>query len=126
MKRQLMMSWQRLCRLIMISRPFGKPLRDKAIAVAGRVAIKKEGMALKASCPVCLQVVSTPLDSDLKMTLAVHMSLWHPDEVQLHWEMTQNKGRFIVHMPSFCFGAGIGALMVILARSHGQALDSKR
>ncbi|KAM3269177.1 hypothetical protein P3S67_031141 [Capsicum chacoense] len=130
MRKHLMMSWQRLCRFIMISRPFGKPLRDKAIEVAGRVAIKEEGMVLKASCPVCLQVLSTPLDSDLKMTMAVHMSLWHPDDVQLHWEMMQTKGRSIVHMPSFCFGAGmaagIGALMVILARSHAQAFGNKR
>ncbi|XP_006345146.1 uncharacterized protein [Solanum tuberosum] len=130
MRRQLLKSWQRLCRLIIISRPFGKPLRDKAMAVAGRVAIMEEGMTLKASCPVCLQVLSTPLDSDLKMTLAVHMSLWHADDVQLHWELMQNKGRSIVHMPSFCFGAGmaagIGALMVILARSHAQAFGNKR
>ncbi|KAK4735529.1 hypothetical protein R3W88_009790 [Solanum pinnatisectum] len=130
MRRQLMKSWQRLCRLIKISRPFGKPLRDKAMAVAGRVAIMEEGTTLKASCPVCLQVLSTTLDSDLKMTMAVHMSLWHADDVQLHWELMQNKGRSIVHMPSFCFGAGmaagIGALMVILARSHAQAFGNKR
>ncbi|WMV21724.1 hypothetical protein MTR67_015109 [Solanum verrucosum] len=30
------------------------------------------GITLKATCPVCLQVLSTPLDSDLKMTLATH------------------------------------------------------
>ncbi|OIT06689.1 PREDICTED: uncharacterized protein LOC109223045 [Nicotiana attenuata] len=130
MRKQLRMSWQRVCRLIMISRPFGKSLRDKAIAVAGRVTVKKDGMSLKASCPVCLEIISTPLDSDLKMTLAVHMSLWHPDDVQLHWEMMQNKGRSIVHMPSFCFGvgtaAGIGALIVFLARSHARAFGNKR
>ncbi|XP_060204977.1 uncharacterized protein LOC132632873 [Lycium barbarum] len=130
MKNQLRMSWQRFCRLIMISRPFGKPLRDKAIVVAGRVAVKEEGMTLKASCPVCLQVISTPVDSDVRMTVAVHMSLWHPDDVQFQWEIMQNKGRSVVHMPSFCFGAGmaagIGALMVILARSHAQAFGNKR
>ena len=79
---------------------------------------------------MCFQVLSTPLDSDLKMTLAVHLSLWHSDDVQLHWELMQNKGRSIVHMPSFCFGAGmaagIGALMVILAKSHAQAFGNKR
>ncbi|XP_049393368.1 uncharacterized protein LOC125857766 isoform X4 [Solanum stenotomum] len=61
------------------------------------------------------------------MTLAVHMSLWH--DVQLHWEMMQNKGRSIVHMPSFCFdagmAAGIGALIVIIVRSHAQAFGNK-
>ncbi|KAH0762729.1 hypothetical protein KY290_018802 [Solanum tuberosum] len=111
MRRQLMMSWQRFC--------------DDSCWKS-----RYNGITLKAACPVCLQVLSTPLDSDLKMTLAVHMSLWHADDVQLHWEMMQNKGRSIVHMPSFCFGAGmaagIGAVMVIIARSHAQAFGNKR
>nr|XP_019068617.1 uncharacterized protein LOC109119862 isoform X1 [Solanum lycopersicum] len=63
------------------------------------------------------------------MTLAVHLSLWHSDDVQLHWETMQNKGGSIVNMPSFCFGAGmaagIGALMVSIARSHAQAFGNK-
>ncbi|GFP92897.1 hypothetical protein PHJA_001434000 [Phtheirospermum japonicum] len=38
---------------------------------------------MKVSCPICLEVLQTENDDDLKMTLAVHMSLWHSDDVVL-------------------------------------------
>ncbi|KAJ8553711.1 hypothetical protein K7X08_024389 [Anisodus acutangulus] len=75
MRKQLSMSWQQLCRLVMISKPSGKPLRDKTIAVAGRAAVKEEGMVFKASCPACLQVINTPHDSDVRMTMVEHISI---------------------------------------------------
>nr|GMC52609.1 uncharacterized protein LOC107012863 [Ipomoea batatas]GMC56361.1 uncharacterized protein LOC107012863 [Ipomoea batatas] len=119
MSRLVRLTWMRLCKLIMISRPVGKPLRDRAIAVARRVSIIKDKDAgiMKACCPVCLEAFHTPLSSDLRMTLAIHLSLWHADDVNLMWEMMQNKGKSVVHMPSFFFGAGmatgVGALTLL-------------
>lgn len=104
---------------VQISRPVGKSLRDRAIAVARRVSIIKDTDAgiMKACCPVCLEAIHTPLASDLRMTLAIHLSLWHADDVNLMWEMMQNKGKSVVHMPSFFFGvgmaAGVGALTLL-------------
>ncbi|KAL2461956.1 Uncharacterized protein Adt_45376 [Abeliophyllum distichum] len=131
MRRLLGLKWMQFCNLITFSRPTTQTtLRDKAIAVAGRVTIKKDGEHSKVSCPVCLDVIRTPLDSDMRMTLAVHLSLWHPDDVKLQWEIMQNKKQSNFHLPSLVLGvgiaAGIGALLSLSAKKHPRPLPTKR
>lgn len=97
--------------------------------MAGRVTIKKDGEHSMVFCPVCLDVIRTPLDSDMKMTLAVHLSLWHPDDVKLQWEVMQNKKQSNLHLPSIVLGvgiaAGIGALLFLSTKNHSRRLPVK-
>ncbi|KAL8457545.1 hypothetical protein ACS0TY_035418 [Phlomoides rotata] len=98
-------------------------LRDKAIAVAGRVSSLKNRESSKVSCPVCFNVLQTTGDADLKMTLALHLSLWHPDDVKLQWDVMHNrKESSLIHLPSVIIGvgmtAGFVALLAISAKNH--------
>ncbi|KAG8379267.1 hypothetical protein BUALT_Bualt07G0070800 [Buddleja alternifolia] len=131
MKSLLREKWSRFCNLIRFSPPPTQAsLRDKAIAVAERVSTAKDEDGSKVSCPVCFNVFQTKNDSDLKMTLAVHMSLWHPDDVKLQWEIMQKKDKSIVHLPSLILGvgmvAGLGALIALSAKNHAQHLPHSR
>ncbi|XP_022885432.1 uncharacterized protein LOC111401775 isoform X1 [Olea europaea var. sylvestris] len=130
MRRLLGLKWIQFCNLLKFSQPTSqKTLRDKAIAVAGRVTVKKDGEHSKVSCPVCLNVIRAPLDSDLRMILAVHLSLWHPDDVKLQWEIMQNKNQSNLHMPSLVIGVGIaaaiGALLSLSAKHHPRPFPAK-
>lgn len=90
-------------------------LRDKAIAVAGRVSSLKNRESSKVFCPVCFNVLQTTGDADLKMTLALHLSLWHPDDVKLQWDVLHNKKESsLVHLPSVIVGVGMAAGFVAL------------
>lgn len=111
------------------SPPTQTSLRDKAIAVAGRVTTVENRESSKVSCPVCLNVLQAPGDADLRMTLAVHLSLWHPDDVKLQWDIMQNKKESTIHLPSLIIGvgmaAGFGALLIISAKNHARQLPVK-
>ncbi|GER38595.1 dephospho-CoA kinase family [Striga asiatica] len=87
-------------------------VRDKALAVASRVISLKKGENSAVSCPMCLQVLQAKDDEDLQMTLGLHMSLWHLDDVTLHWDIMNNKNikPSGFHMPSFIVGVGVSAL----------------
>ncbi|KAL0358362.1 UNVERIFIED_CONTAM: hypothetical protein Sangu_0685600 [Sesamum angustifolium] len=54
------------------------------------------------------------------MTLALHLSLWHPDDVMLQWDIMQNNKKSIIHLPSLIIGvgmaAGFAALLAISAK----------
>ncbi|KAG9153223.1 hypothetical protein Leryth_021238 [Lithospermum erythrorhizon] len=115
--RLLRTMWLSLCNLMnQVSIANERALREKAIMVAGRVSIVNDGNRLKASCPVCLEAMCTPFDSDLKMVLALHMSLWHPDDVNLQWDIMTNKKESNIHVPSFALGLGVAAgISVFLA-----------
>lgn len=105
-------------------------LRDKAIAVACRVSSLKSRESSKVSCPVCFNVLQTTGDADLKMTLALHLSLWHPDDVKLQWNVMHNKKESsLVHLPSIIIGvgmaAGLAALLSISAKNHRELPTAK-
>lgn len=105
--------------------------RDKAIAVAERVSVTKDGEFARVSCPVCLSMLSSSVASDIRMVLALHLSLWHPDDVNLQWEIMQNKDKSNVDVPSFVLGVGIAAAFGVLLvtsmwKIHSQSLVSKR
>ncbi|KAK6123097.1 hypothetical protein DH2020_043158 [Rehmannia glutinosa] len=123
--------WLQFCNMIRFS-PLSGIFMDKAIAVAGRVTTVKNSESSKVSCPVCLNVLQTRRDEDLKMTLAVHLSLWHPDDVMLQWDIMQNKKQSNnnMHLPSFIVGVGIaagfGALLALSAKNHHRELPVKR
>lgn len=90
-------------------------LREKAIAVAERVTTAKERESLKVSCPVCFDVMQASNGADLRMTLALHLSLWHPDDVKLQWDMMHKKNNMLsIHFPSVIIGAGVAAGFVAL------------
>lgn len=107
-----------------------KVLRDKAIAVAGRVSVVSDGELKKVSCPVCLDVLSASPDSNMRMVLAVHLSLWHPDDVNLQWDIMHNKTESNLHVPSFVLGVGIatgfGALLAFLSKNQSRTSVAKR
>ncbi|KAI5648280.1 hypothetical protein M9H77_34285 [Catharanthus roseus] len=107
-----------------------KVLRDKAIAVAGRVSVVSDGELKKVSCPVCLDVLSASPDSNMRMVLAVHLSLWHPDDVNLQWDIMHNKKESNLHVPSFVLGVGIatgfGALLAFLSKNQSRTSVAKR
>lgn len=85
--------------------------------MAGRVSIKVDGGCSKVTCPVCLNVLQSQGESDLKMTLAVHLSLWHPDDVNLQWDIMHRKKQSIVHLPSLILGVGVAVgFGVLMAR----------
>lgn len=58
------------------------------------------------------------------MTLALHLSLWHPDDVMLQWDIMQNNKKSIIHLPSLIIGvgmaAGFAALLAISAKNHSR------
>ncbi|KAL3528456.1 hypothetical protein ACH5RR_007778 [Cinchona calisaya] len=124
MRKMLTMAWRRLCNLVKISQPVRVPLRDKAIAVAARVSVVKVRDTMQACCPVCSEAISAPPNSDVKMILAVHLSLWHPEDVKLQWDIMQNKS--FVHVPSLILGvgiaAGVGVLLASLSKNRAQTL----
>lgn len=97
--------------------------------MAGRVSVVKVRDSVQVCCPVCSEPISAPLDSDVKMILAVHLSLWHPEDVKLQWDIMQNKKESFVHVPSLILGvgiaAGIGALWASLAKNRAHALVGK-
>ncbi|RAL41145.1 hypothetical protein DM860_017694 [Cuscuta australis] len=123
--------------IVQIPRRVENSLRDRAKAVANRVSITRDGDGggcMKACCRVCLTPISmdkTLEASDLRMSLAIHLSLYHPDDINLMWEMmmVQNKGKSYVHVPSFLLGvgmsAGIGAL-TLLAKTWTRPTANKR
>ncbi|CAI9111869.1 OLC1v1012198C1 [Oldenlandia corymbosa var. corymbosa] len=63
------------------------------------------------------------------MILAVHLSLWHPDDVNLQWDIMHNKRNSVFHVPSLILGVGIaagcGALLVFAAQNRSHAVVSK-
>ncbi|XP_027155535.1 uncharacterized protein LOC113768737 isoform X1 [Coffea eugenioides] len=126
MKRLLKLTWLRLRNLVKIPQPVRISLRDKAIAVAGRVSVVKVRDSMQVCCPVCTEAISSPLDSDVKMILAVHLSLWHAEDVNLQWDIMQKKKDSVLHLPSLVVGvgiaAGVGVLLTFLAKNRAQAL----
>ncbi|KAH6807749.1 asterix-like protein [Perilla frutescens var. frutescens] len=124
MRGVLRATWLHFCKLLRCSPPAHTSLRDKAIAVAGRVTTVKDRESSKVSCPVCLDVIRTSDSADIRMTLAVHLSLWHPDDVMLQWDIMERKNESIVHLPSIIIGvgvaAGFGALVAISAKNRTQ------
>ncbi|KAL6541235.1 hypothetical protein OROHE_010943 [Orobanche hederae] len=135
MKISLRSMWLQFCNMMRFSAPGQTSLRDKAIVVAGRVTVLKKAESSKVSCPVCLDVIQTQRDEeDLRITLALHMSLWHPDDVMLQWDIIthQKKQQSAIHMPSFIVGvgmaAGFGALLLISSKHQIQhrQLPSRR
>ncbi|KAI3454738.1 hypothetical protein Pfo_011401 [Paulownia fortunei] len=129
MRSFLRATWLQFCNLMRFSPPTQTSLRDKAIAIAGRVTTVKNRESSKASCPVCLNVLQTQGDADLRMMLAVHLSLWHPDDVNLQWDIMHNKKQSIIHLPSFIIGvgmaAGFGALLALSAKNQSRQLPVK-
>ncbi|PIN01540.1 hypothetical protein CDL12_25954 [Handroanthus impetiginosus] len=123
-------TWLRICNLMMFSPTTQTSLRDKAIAVAERVTTVKDKKCSKVSCPVCLTVLQISGDLDLRMTLALHLSLWHPDDVKLQWDIMHNKKQSIIHLPSFVIGvgmaAGFGALLALSAKNQHRLLPVKK
>lgn len=115
---------------LQFSPPVQRTLREKAIAVAERVTTVKDRESSKVSCPVCFNVLQTSDSTDLRMTLAVHLSLWHPDDVVLQWDIMQRKKESSVHLPSIIIGvgvaAGFGALLAISAKNQTQKLLIKQ
>ncbi|CAH9078622.1 unnamed protein product [Cuscuta europaea] len=127
-------TWAHLCKLIVVSRPVENLLLDGAKAVANRVSIikDKDGRRMKACCPVCLMAISvdhTLQASDLRMSLAIHLRLYHPDDINLIWEVMHNRRKSSVHMPSFFLGvgmaAGVGALS-LLTKNWARPSHNKR
>ncbi|KAK4437002.1 hypothetical protein Salat_0034100 [Sesamum alatum] len=129
MRSLLRATWLRFCDLMRFSPPTQTSLRDKAIAVAGRVTTVNDKESSSVSCPVCLNVLRTSGHAEAKMTLALHLSLWHPDDVMLQWDIMQNNKKSIVHLPSLIIGvgmaAGFAALLAISAKNHHCQLPAK-
>ncbi|KAL7098925.1 hypothetical protein ACP275_09G049400 [Erythranthe tilingii] len=123
-------TWLRFRNLMTFSPHTPTSLRDKAIAVAGRVTTVTNGDSSKVSCPVCLNVIETRGDADLRMTLAVHLSLWHPDDVKLQWDIMNKTNPSAIHLPSLVVGvaavAGFGALLALSAKNRHQQLPLSR
>lgn len=82
-----------------------------------------------SSCPVCSVEMQREGDADVRMTMAVHLSLWHADYVLLKWDDMQNEPRSIARLPSLIAVVGVaaafGALLAISARNHAQGLSIK-
>ncbi|XP_057805090.1 uncharacterized protein LOC131020351 [Salvia miltiorrhiza] len=129
MRDVLRATWLQLCKLMKFSPPARTSLREKAIAVAGRVTTAKDRESSKVSCPVCWDVMKASENADLRMTLAIHLSLWHPDDVKLQWDFMQRKKESSVHFPSLIIGVGVavgfGALVAISAKNRTQKLHVK-
>ncbi|KAG6412303.1 hypothetical protein SASPL_124978 [Salvia splendens] len=129
MKDVLRATWLRFCKFMKFTPPVRTSLREKAIAVAGRVTTVKDRESSKVSCPVCLDVMKASDSVDLSMTLALHLSLWHPDDVKLQWDIMQRKKESSVHLPSLIIGVGVavgfGALVAISAKNRTQKLHVK-
>lgn len=110
MWRLLKTSWLRLFNQPEVGRQIRATIRDKAIAVARRVSVVKDGVSWKGSCPVCFEATCGSSESDMRMILAVHLSLWHPDDVQLQWDIMQKKNE-VLHLPSIVLGVGVAAAL---------------
>lgn len=114
---------------LQFSPPARTSLREKSIAVAGRVTTVKDRESSKVSCPVCWDVMKASDGDDLKMTLALHLSLWHPDDVKLQWDIMQRKKESSVHLPSLIIGVGVavgfGALVAVSAKNRTQKMHVK-
>ncbi|XP_051147566.1 uncharacterized protein LOC127262786 isoform X2 [Andrographis paniculata] len=122
MRSFLRATWQRL-RSLMKNQT---SLRDKAIAVAERVTLTKDEESPTISCPICSKIIQDQGNSqDLKMALAVHLSLWHPGEVMQQWDTMQKKNGSYFHFPTIIIGVGVavvfGALVSISVRNHAHA-----
>ncbi|XP_051115629.1 uncharacterized protein LOC127240841 [Andrographis paniculata] len=117
MKNLIRGTWLWLRDLLKSSPPPHLSLREKAMEIAGRVPTKNENI----SCPECKTVFNGESNSSLRMTLALHMSLWHPDEVLMRWSfMKGNYKQVSFHLPSFIFGVGISCgVAILLAISAG-------
>lgn len=88
----------------------------------------KNGESSKVSCPVCFNILQTQNDADLRMTLAVHLSLWHPDDVKLQWDIMNKKDQETIHLPSLIVGVGVvgfGAFLALSAKNRSQNLPVK-
>lgn len=95
------------------------------MAMAKRVPATKDGEFAKVYCPSCLSMLSSPVASDIRMVLALHLSLRHPSDVNLLWEIMQKKNKSSLDVPSFVFGVGVAAgfgvlLVIYMWKIHSQ------
>ncbi|EPS59831.1 hypothetical protein M569_14976 [Genlisea aurea] len=101
----------------------GSPtLKEKALAVAARITPIKDGHHSKASCPVCFSLLRTKNDADdLATMLAVHLTLWHPEDVNFFWDMQRRRREessiTTLDFLSTAVGIGMGLALAALLRS---------